>query len=140
MYISILRRVIISNPLFDRHFMAVYFACKCFCINLFKFFSKKLLTFYLQAVFVFILLYHILHICVYFFSIAPDRIFRVFARMFQAEIKSQLAEKKYEIVIYIRGNFYISGFISNRRGGCGHILGLFYAANPRLCLYSTGLI
>ena len=26
------------------------------------------------------------------------------------------------------------------RGGCGHILGLFYADNPRLCLYSTGLI
>ena len=25
-------------------------------------------------------------------------------------------------------------------GGCGHILGLFYADNPRLCLYSTGLI
>ena len=24
--------------------------------------------------------------------------------------------------------------------GCGHILGLFYAANPRLCLYSIGLI
>ena len=24
--------------------------------------------------------------------------------------------------------------------GCGHILGLFYADNPRLCLYSTGLI
>ena len=24
--------------------------------------------------------------------------------------------------------------------GCGHILGLFYDANPRLCLYSTGLI
>ena len=28
--------------------------------------------------------------------------------------------------------------IKNR--GCGHILGLFYADNPRLCLYSTGLI
>lgn len=25
-------------------------------------------------------------------------------------------------------------------GECGHILGLFYAVNPRLCLYSTGLI
>ena len=24
--------------------------------------------------------------------------------------------------------------------GCGHILGQFYAVNPRLCLYSTGLI
>ncbi len=24
--------------------------------------------------------------------------------------------------------------------GCGHILGLFYVINPRLCLYSTGLI
>ena len=22
--------------------------------------------------------------------------------------------------------------------GCGHSLGLFYAVNPRLCLYSTG--
>ena len=29
--------------------------------------------------------------------------------------------------------------ISHKRG-CGHILGLFYAVNPRLCLYSTGLI
>ena len=46
-------------------------------------------------------------------ELKKDRIFRVFARMFQAEIESQLAEKKYEIVIYIRGNFYISGFISN---------------------------
>ena len=27
-----------------------------------------------------------------------------------------------------------------RRGRCGHILGLFYAVNPRLCLYSAGLI
>ena len=27
-----------------------------------------------------------------------------------------------------------------RNWGCGHILGLFYADNPRLCLYSTGLI
>ena len=26
------------------------------------------------------------------------------------------------------------------RGRCGHILGLFYAVNPRLCLYSAGLI
>ena len=25
-------------------------------------------------------------------------------------------------------------------GRCGHILGLFYAVNPRLCLYSAGLI
>lgn len=42
-----------------------------------------------------------------------DRIFKIFARSFKAEIESQLAEKEYEIVIYIRGNFYISGFISN---------------------------
>lgn len=42
-----------------------------------------------------------------------DRIFKIFARSFKAEIESQLAEKEYEIVIYIRRNFYISGFISN---------------------------
>ena len=30
--------------------------------------------------------------------------------------------------------------IEGESGGCGHILGLFYADNPRLCLYSTGLI
>ena len=31
-------------------------------------------------------------------------------------------------------------FWKNTRGRCGHILGLFYAVNPRLCLYSAGLI
>ena len=43
------------------------------------------------------------------------------------------SRKEYEALYFRRRNVLLGG-------GCGHILGLFYAANPRLCLYSTGLI
>ena len=46
--------------------------------------------------------------------------------------------KDYKLKVW--NYFNSSTGITNERGGCGHILGLFYAANPRLCLYSTGLI
>ena len=38
---------------------------------------------------------------------------------------------------YVRSNREQEQYM---RGRCGHILGLFYAVNPRLCLYSAGLI
>ena len=44
-----------------------------------------------------------------------DRIFKIFARSFKAEIESQLAEKEYEIVIYKRKFLYKRFYFKQRQ-------------------------